>query len=92
MRPSLFTLATCLKAATALQYDPAYTNWNLNMNEDTANPMEYYTTYDNHTYHPSPENWRFPFYSFFVDKFANGDPTNDNMYVTSGTWKGRAHD
>ncbi|PSK36035.1 Cell wall alpha-1,3-glucan synthase ags1 [Elsinoe australis] len=83
MRSSLFTLATCLKAATALQYDPAYTNWNLNMNENTANPMEYYTTYDNHTYHPSPENWRFPFYSFFVDKFANGDPTNDNINGTS---------
>ncbi|PNS16674.1 Cell wall alpha-1,3-glucan synthase ags1 [Sphaceloma murrayae] len=53
------------------------------MNPNTKNPMEYYTVYEDHTYTPSPENWRFPFYSFFVDRFANGDPTNDNINGTS---------
>lgn len=49
------------------------------MNKTTTNPLDYYTTYENHTYHPSPDNWRMPFYSFFPDRFVNGDPTNDDM-------------
>ncbi|KAF4552111.1 Cell wall alpha-1,3-glucan synthase-like protein [Elsinoe fawcettii] len=80
---TLISLAICLGAGTALEYDPRYTNWNLNMNPNSKDPMQYYTTYENHTYQPSPENWRFPFYSFFVDRFANGDPTNDNINETS---------
>jgi len=37
----------------------------------------------NHTYYPSPDNWRFPFYSFIVDRFVNGDPSNDNANGTA---------
>lgn len=55
----------------------------------------------NHTYYSSPENWRFPFYSFIIDRFVNGDPTNDDANGTAwehdatgtilrhgGDWKG----
>ena len=29
-----------------------------------------------------PDNWRFPFYTLFLDRFVNGDPTNDNINGT----------
>ncbi|KAG8525784.1 uncharacterized protein KY384_000544 [Bacidia gigantensis] len=31
---------------------------------------------------PSPDNWRFPVYTIILDRFVNGDPSNDN---TNGT-------
>lgn len=79
----LLTLVLLAQTAPALRYDERYVDHNLNMNQDTANPLDYYTLYDNHTYFPSPANWRFPFYSFFIDRFVNGDPTNDNALVCS---------
>ena len=76
--PWLLPLALCFFGAHALRYQDRYADWNMNMNQDATDPMDYYTIYDNHTYTASPENWRFPFYSFFLDRFVNGDPTNDN--------------
>ena len=32
---------------------------------------------------PSPDNWRFPFYTLTVDRFINGDPTNDDINGTA---------
>ena len=72
-------LALCAPGAHAIQYDERYTDWNINMNQDAVDPLDYSTIYDNHTYNPSPTNWRFPFYSFFLDRFVNGNPDNDNM-------------
>ena len=34
-------------------------------------------------YHPSPTNWRFPFYTLMLDRFINGDPTNDDANGTA---------
>ena len=36
----------------------------------------------NTAYHPSPDNWRFPFYTLFLDRFVNGDPSNDDANGT----------
>lgn len=36
-----------------------------------------------HEYRPSPDNWRVPFYTLFLDRFVNGDPYNDNINGTS---------
>lgn len=51
-----------------------------------------------HKYFPSPKSWRFPFYTMwvtllcweeaaydcsFLDRWVNGDPTNDNINGTS---------
>lgn len=69
--------------ANASYYDPVEVEWNLNVNQHAATPLEYFTQWDNHTYNPSPKNWRMPFYSFFIDRFVNGDPTNDNANGTS---------
>lgn len=81
---TLLLLLGSLIPAQALKYDPDYVDWNLNTNQNTENPLEYSGkwTEDNHEFNPSPDNWRFPFYTLFLDKYANGDPTNDNANNT----------
>ena len=68
--------AALVLSTHALRFDPAQVAYNLNTNESAVNPIDYWGQWDNHTYHPSPSNWRFPFYSLFLDRFVNGDPTN----------------
>ncbi|KAJ5666320.1 uncharacterized protein N7477_008768 [Penicillium maclennaniae] len=63
-------------------YDEALTAYNVNENKTASNPAEYWGKWPNHTYHPSPANWRFPIYTLFLDRFVNGDPTNDNINGT----------
>ena len=53
-------------------------NISLNTNQTATNPLDYAGTWDGHTYQPSPDNWRFPVYTIFLDRFVNGDPSNDN--------------
>lgn len=71
-------------AVTAIcwPYDESLTSFNLNENKRATNPAEYWGEWPNHTYFPSPENWRFPIYTLFLDRFVNGDPTNDNSNDT----------
>lgn len=81
-------LATLCFSATVLAswYDEAEVPWNMNANKDAKHPLEYSVpAWENHTYAASPTNWRFPFYSFFLDRFVNGDPTNDDANGT--TWE-----
>ena len=66
---------------TALRYDPDQAGYNLNENQTAVNPLDYWGSWENHSYNPSPGNWRFPFYTLFLDKFVNGDPTNDDANV-----------
>lgn len=75
----LLPLALSSFGVHAIRYEDRYADWNINMNETATDPMDYYTVYENHTYVQSPTNWRFPFYSFFLDRFVNGDPENDSM-------------
>lgn len=51
----------------------------MNENKTATDPLDYHGEWADHNYHPSPKNWRFPFYRFFLDKFVNGDPANDNI-------------
>jgi alpha-1,3-glucan synthase len=60
-----------------------YVDWNLNQNQNTINPLEYWGEWANHEFHPSPENWRMPFYTITLDRFINGDPTNDDANGTA---------
>ncbi len=73
--------AFCL-TSTALRYDTAQVGFNLNENRTAVDPVDYWGEWDNHTYNPSPSNWRFPFYTLFLDRFVNGDPSNDNANGT----------
>jgi alpha-1,3-glucan synthase len=66
----------------ALRYDPAETDYNLNQAQNARNPLDYTGEWENHVFHPSPTNWRFPFYTLFLDRFVNGDPVNDNANGT----------
>jgi len=59
-------------------YDQREVDWNLNTNQQTLNPLEYSGEREGHVFTPSPENWRFPFYTLILDRFVNGDPTNDD--------------
>ncbi|PIG87989.1 hypothetical protein AARAC_004507 [Aspergillus arachidicola] len=73
-------LALLAATAAGWPYDESLVDYNLNVNKDTTNPAEYtHAEWKGHTYHPSPESWRFPFYTLFIDRFVNGDPTNDNI-------------
>jgi len=63
-------------------YDEKLIAYNINENKTAKSPAEYWGEWPNHTYHPSPENWRFPIYTLMLDRFVNGDPTNDNINGT----------
>ncbi|KAK3939763.1 putative cell wall alpha-1, 3-glucan synthase [Diplogelasinospora grovesii] len=77
-------LLTCVLATLVqgLRYDPAFADYNLNQNQQATDPAEYSASRGNFKYHASPPNWRFPVYTLFLDRFANGDPTNDNINGT----------
>lgn len=66
----------------ALKYDEEFADYNLNQNQEATQPLEYSGKWNDHSFHPSPDNWRFPFYTLFLDRFVNGDPTNDNANGT----------
>lgn len=68
--------------AFALRYDPQEVLYNLNTNESATDPLDYWGQWDNHTFNPSPSNWRMPMYTLMLDRFANGDPTNDDANGT----------
>ena len=75
--------AFLLLTAGAWKFDPELTDWNLNQNQNARIPTDYWGQWDDHQYNPSPKNWRFPFYTLFLDRFVNGDPSNDNANGTS---------
>jgi len=67
----------------ALRYDAKEADWNLNTNRRATTPLDYWGERDaGHTYKESPGNWRVPFYTLFLDRYVNGDPTNDNANGT----------
>lgn len=66
-----------------LKYDASEEEYNLNANTTATDPLDYWITErSDHTYHKSPDNWRIPFYTVFMDRYVNGDPTNDNLNGT----------
>jgi alpha-1,3-glucan synthase len=74
----------CLFASVlALRYDPAHEGWNLNLNKTAVDPLDYWGEWENHTFHPSPKDWRVPFYIITLDRFVDGDPTNNEANGTS---------
>ncbi|OCK84430.1 glycosyltransferase family 5 protein [Lepidopterella palustris CBS 459.81] len=81
-RPIFCLLALLVASVAALRYDPQYVDFNLNQKQDAVNPLDYWGEWENHTFQPSPSNWRFPFYTLFLDRFVNADPTNDDANGT----------
>ena len=66
----------------ALRYDPQQVLYNLNTNKSATDPLNYWGIWDDHTFNPSPSNWRMPMYTLMLDRFANGDPSNDDANGT----------
>ena len=54
---------TLFSTGSALRYEQQYMTHNLNQNVSAINPLDYGGTWENHTYHASPANWRMPFYT-----------------------------
>lgn len=67
---------------SALRFDRQFVGYNLNENEAAVDPLDYSGEWKDHVFHPSPTNWRFPFYTLFLDRYANGDPSNDDANGT----------
>ncbi len=78
-----FLLLSFAVLSSSYRYDPAYLQYNVNENQTATDPISYWGQWDKPGFHPSPESWRFPFYTLFLDRFVNGDPTNDNTNGTS---------
>ncbi|KIL69786.1 glycosyltransferase family 5 protein [Amanita muscaria Koide BX008] len=58
-------------------------DYNLNVNSNATSPFQYFSTRQNSTYTPSPDNWRsLPAYTILLDKFADGDPSNNDYFKT----------
>ncbi|KAK3329216.1 alpha amylase [Apodospora peruviana] len=76
---SLVYLTTFVRG---LRYDPNFENYNINRNKTATNPLYYWGEREGHNYTTSPDNWRFPVYTLFLDRYVNGDPANDNANNT----------
>ncbi|KAI9835518.1 MAG: hypothetical protein M1819_001969 [Sarea resinae] len=83
----VYSVATVLsffvQLLNALRYDPEYLAFNLNQNQTAVDPTDYWGEWGEHDYTPSPDNWRMPFYTIFLDRFVNGDPSNDDANGTA---------
>ena len=67
----------------ASPYNPLLTDYNLNTNQNAQSVLQYSATRSNTTYNPSPPNWRaLPVYTILLDKFADGDPSNNDFFGT----------
>jgi alpha-1,3-glucan synthase len=80
---TLLQVLLCLPTSLALPYFDDQIDYNLNQNQSATHPLDYWGEWDNHTYHESPSNWRMPFYTITLDRFVNGDPSNDDANGTA---------
>lgn len=79
-----WSLLTVVSSTLASPYRDDLVQYNLNMNQNASSPLDYTTSRSNTTYTPSPSNWRaIPFYTVLLDKFADGDPTNNDYFATA---------
>lgn len=84
---ALLTAAFLLhpRVAVSHEYRDDLAAWNLNDNQTAGtNVLGYSTSRSSGNYTPSPDNWRqLPFYSLLLDKFADGDPSNNDFFNTT---------
>jgi len=68
---------------TASPYRAELVNYNLNTNQNAQSVLEY-STLKRSSYTPSPANWRsLPVYTILLDKFSDGDPSNNDYFGTA---------
>ncbi|KAG6914135.1 hypothetical protein DXG01_002246 [Tephrocybe rancida] len=67
----------------ASPYRDDLVDYNLNINVNATTPLEYTSSWPGGAYHASPTNWRaLPVYTVLLDKFADGDPSNNDFFKT----------
>ena len=74
--------ASLVWSVSSLRYDAEQVAYNLNTNKDALNPTQYSGEWQDHTFTASPDNWRIPFYTIMLDRFVNGNPSNDDANGT----------
>ena len=79
---ALLILSVRILHIHALRYEPTEATHNINTNQSAQDPLQYFGEWQDHSFHPSPSNWRMPFYTVLLDRFANGDPSNDDANET----------
>jgi alpha-1,3-glucan synthase len=83
MRTTALIVAALAGLAAAAPYDDKIADYNLNQNKNAQTPFDYSTTRPSGKWTPSPDNWReIPFYTILPDKFADGDPSNNDYFGT----------
>jgi len=81
---TVWSLLSFASLTLAAPYSDSLVNYNLNTNQNAQSPLDYTTSRANTTYTPSPTNWRtVPFYTILLDKFADGDPSNNDFFGTT---------
>ncbi|KAL6721871.1 Cell wall alpha-1,3-glucan synthase ags1 [Lecanora helva] len=78
----LLLITVSATTVNSLRYDPSQAAYNINANQTAQDVTSYWGEWQNHTFHPSPSNWRLPFYTVLLDRFVNGNPENDNANGT----------
>ncbi|KAI5242087.1 alpha-1,3-glucan synthase [Aureobasidium subglaciale] len=66
----------------ALSWSADHALWNLNQNETATGPLEYWGEWPAHPRTPSPANWRVPFYMLTLDRYVDGQPSNNDANGT----------
>ena len=79
---SLITLLI-IGPVSGLQFEQQYVDYNLNENEAAVEGKDFSGKWDNHTFHPSPSNWRMPTFVLTIDRFIDGDPSNNEANGTA---------
>lgn len=78
----LLIASLLVRIVEAYPYEASLADWNLNQNSTAIHALQYWGQWDNHTYTPSPDNWRMPAYTVSPDRFSNGNPINDDANGT----------
>lgn len=76
MHIPLFFICFLVQITFAARYSSDQVLFNLNQNKSAEHPLEYWGKWDDHEFQPSPTNWRFPFYTFFLDRYVTGDQSH----------------
>jgi alpha-1,3-glucan synthase len=87
---TLYSLLSLSSLILASPYRADLVDYNLNVNQNASSVLEYDAVRANTTYTPSPSNWRaLPVYTVLLDKFADGDPSNNDFFQSVFEWDWR---
>ncbi|EJF65933.1 glycoside hydrolase family 13 and glycosyltransferase family 5 protein [Dichomitus squalens] len=89
VRTVLLSLLALAQWGSASPYRADLVDYNINTNQNAQTPTDY-STNKRSSYTKSPPNWRaIPFYTVLMDKFADGDPSNNDYFGTMYEWDWR---